>query len=260
MLFFFFIVEYKNEQVYTFNSEQGFIFMAQILKESVKKLIVDSAIKDIFDNGYSESSMRRIATNAQMTVGNLYRYFKNKDELVNYIIQPVMDRINVIIEKHTQQTIDFQENTFDWSKVSFYDVIGAFDDLATELVNIYYEAPRPLMIMMMHTKINERIKFWFANLITSFMVSKQYITVNNQKRCELLSRSYAVSLFAGIKECLTEHQLEKEELISVIRIYFRGCFTMIDKNFENLAVKVWHLLSLNMYQKCTKRVKLTLMR
>lgn len=210
--------------------------MAQILKESVKKMIIDSAIADIFDNGFSESSMRRIATNAQMTVGNLYRYFKNKEELVNYIVSPVLERINVIVEKHTHQRVNFYENSFDWSNVRIEDVMAAFDELAEELVNIYDEQPRPLMIMMMHTKINEVIKNWFSQLIKNFLVSKNYVTSENQKRCDLLCRSYAVSLFAGVKECLTENGLKKEELVNVIKVYFRGCLVMVDKNFEELEV------------------------
>ena len=91
------IVDWINEQVYTNISEQEFIIMAQILKDNVRKLILDSAMEDIIDNGVKDSSMRRIAGKAEMTVGNLYRYFKNKDELVNVIIQPVVDRLNKIV-------------------------------------------------------------------------------------------------------------------------------------------------------------------
>lgn len=211
--------------------------MAQTLKENVKKMIVDSAIQDIFENGFSNSSMRRIASNAQMTVGNLYRYFKSKEEIVNYIISPILDRLNVVIEKHTHQRIDFVHSTFDWESVSFENILEALDDLAVELVELSYDYPRALMIMMMHGKINQMIHEWFAKLIMNFMEAQKYVTTDNVKRCELLARGYAASLFSGVRECLIEKEIDKEELVQVVRIYFRSCFTMIDHNFVQLEVK-----------------------
>ena len=210
--------------------------MAQILKDSVKQMIVDSAIQDIFENGFSNSSMRRIASNAQMTVGNLYRYFKSKEEIVNYIISPVLDQLNVVIEKHTHQRIDFVSSSFDWSIVSLDSIMAALDELAVMLVDISYHQPKSLMIMMMHGKINGKIHDWFAKLIMSFMISKNLVSVSNQKRCNLLARSYSASLFNGVKECLLEKDIDKEELIQVIRIYFRGCFSMLEQNVVSLEV------------------------
>ena len=208
--------------------------MAQILKDSVKQMIVDSAIQDIFEHGFSNSSMRRIASNAEMTVGNLYRYFKSKEEIVNYIIAPVLDQLNVVIEKYTHQRIDFVSSSFNWSEVSLDSIMLALDELAVILVDISYDKPKSLMIMMMHGKINERIHDWFAKLIMSFMVSKKLVNETNQKRCNLLARSYSASLFNGVKECLLAKDLDKEELVQVIQIYFRGCFSMLEHNFVSL--------------------------
>lgn len=208
--------------------------MAQILKDNVKQMIVDSAIQDIFEHGFSNSSMRRIASNAQMTVGNLYRYFKSKEEIVNYIIAPILDKLNVVIEKHTHQRIDFVNSSFDWSTVSLDAIMATLDELAVVLVDLSYHYPKSLMIMMMHGKIHQMIHEWFAKLISSFMVSKNLVTEQNQTRCNLLARSYAASLFSGVKECLLEKNIDKEEMIQVIQIYFSGCFMMLEHNFDLL--------------------------
>ena len=210
--------------------------MGQILKDHVKTQIVESAIKDIFENGLIGSSMRKIASNANMTVGNLYRYFKNKDELINFIISPVLNRISKIIQKYTNKVIDLNDETIDLSNISIEDITHILDDLSIELVNIYYDTPKPFMILMMNDKVNQNILKWFTKLIMDFMISKNYVNKKNKARCELLSRAYAVSLFAGVKDLLANNQLDKSELSIVMKMYFHSCISFIDKNFEDLEV------------------------
>ena len=72
--------------MYTNNSKQEFIIMAQVLKEEVRSRIIASAKKELLKKGYKDASMREIAKGADLTVGNLYRYFDSKEELVNTII------------------------------------------------------------------------------------------------------------------------------------------------------------------------------
>ena len=55
--------------------------MAQVLKDEVRDSILESAREEFLEHGFDDSSMRRIAQKSRMTVGNLYRYFKSKDEL-----------------------------------------------------------------------------------------------------------------------------------------------------------------------------------
>lgn len=210
--------------------------MGQILKDHVKTQIVESAIKDIFENGLIGSSMRKIASNANMTVGNLYRYFKNKDELINFIISPVLNRIGKIIQKYTNKTIDLNDEYIDLSNISIEDITHILDDLSIELVNIYYDTPKPFMILMMNDKVNQNILKWFTKLIMDFMISKNYVNKKNNARCELLSQAYAVSLFAGVKDLLANNQLDKSELSIVMKMYFHSCISFIDKNFEDLEV------------------------
>ena len=210
--------------------------MGQILKDHVKTQIVESAIKDIFENGLIGSSMRKIASNANMTVGNLYRYFKNKDELINFIISPVLNRISKIIQKYTNKAIDLNDEYIDLSNISIEDITHILDDLSIELVNIYYDTPKPFMILMMNDKVNQNILKWFTKLIMDFMISKNYVNKKNNARCELLSRTYAVSLFAGVKDLLANNQLDKSELSIVMKMYFHSCISFIDKNFEDLEV------------------------
>ena len=60
--------------------------MAQILKEELRKAIIESAKQEFLNNGYENASMRNIAKKANMTVGNLYRYFESKDDIHKQIV------------------------------------------------------------------------------------------------------------------------------------------------------------------------------
>lgn len=61
----------------------------QYLKEAIKNRIITAALNEFKEKGYLGASMRDIARNAGVAIGNVYRYFKNKDELFNSIMEPV---------------------------------------------------------------------------------------------------------------------------------------------------------------------------
>lgn len=71
----------------------------QYLKEDVKDKIIKAALKEFEENGYMNSSMRVIAHNAGIVMGNIYRYFKNKEALFNYTVGPVYEKISAVFSK-----------------------------------------------------------------------------------------------------------------------------------------------------------------
>ena len=82
--------------------------MVQVLKDSIRDSIIDAANREILKNGIDKASMRTIAANAHMTVGNVYRYFKNKDELILTIVDPVLKKIDSALMEITNQKISFE--------------------------------------------------------------------------------------------------------------------------------------------------------
>lgn len=71
-------------------NERRFIIV-QVLKDQVRQSIRESALKIFKESGYQKASMRTIAEGANMSVGNLYRYYKNKDALFGELVQPMID-------------------------------------------------------------------------------------------------------------------------------------------------------------------------
>ena len=50
--------------------------------EATRTLIVETALRLFQENGYDKTTMRAIAREAGVSVGNAYYYFSSKDELV----------------------------------------------------------------------------------------------------------------------------------------------------------------------------------
>ncbi len=86
----------------------------QILKDEVRQNIMNAAVKTFKDQGYQKASMRTIASEAGMSPGNLYRYYKNKDAMFEALLQPLMDNF----EKLKNEKKEFN---FDMIDVNFLD-------------------------------------------------------------------------------------------------------------------------------------------
>ena len=71
----------------------------QYLKDNVKDNIIRAALNEFSEKGYRDSSMRVIAKNANIVMGNIYRYFDNKEALFINTVGPVYDRIAGVTAK-----------------------------------------------------------------------------------------------------------------------------------------------------------------
>ncbi len=69
----------------------------QVLKEDVKNKIVEAAVEEFLINGYEKSSLRTIASQAGITIGNIYSYFSSKDDLFSYVVSPAAEALDTLL-------------------------------------------------------------------------------------------------------------------------------------------------------------------
>ncbi|HSW36693.1 MAG TPA: TetR/AcrR family transcriptional regulator [Candidatus Limnocylindrales bacterium] len=74
----------------------------QYQKEEVRARILGSALDEFEKHGFSGAQMRRIAKGARVATGNLYRYFKSKDEIFDEIVQSGYMNISALIFESSQ--------------------------------------------------------------------------------------------------------------------------------------------------------------
>lgn len=65
----------------------------QKLKPELRQKILNNALNLFYKNGYEETTMRKIAAKSYITVGNIYRYFANKEILFDEVIIEAYDAI-----------------------------------------------------------------------------------------------------------------------------------------------------------------------
>lgn len=107
----------------------GGSFMAQVLKDEVKEKIQNSAVDVFTRKGYKKASIKEIAINANVSVGNVYRYYKNKDELYESVIKGVYDGVNqlmLIVEKNDNYQVHVDDHLIDGR---IYEPISMFIEL-----------------------------------------------------------------------------------------------------------------------------------
>ena len=211
--------------MYTNNSKQEFIIMAQVLKEEVRSRIIASAKKELLKKGYKDASMREIAKGADLTVGNLYRYFDSKEELINTIIGTTLEKIDRFVKEKTNEGISLNKSDFSLD-VSGKIIAYMLKDIGDELVEIYFESPSAMQILMKDEAVSKRMRKWLSKLITYF-VSKMYgDSLLSAKVLDVLSDSFALSIISGIQTCFLYKDLNKKELKLCIRAYL-GTFAFL---------------------------------
>jgi AcrR family transcriptional regulator len=65
----------------------------QYLKDDIKYRIQESALAEFRAMGYNDASMRKIAKNAHVAIGNVYHYYENKQELFNALVGSVYETL-----------------------------------------------------------------------------------------------------------------------------------------------------------------------
>lgn len=82
----------------------------QYLKKSIRDNIMKSAVEEFKTYGFADASIRNIANNANISLGNIYRYFDNKEALYFSIVNPVMEEVKRYIDtEFTNPDVDLTQ-------------------------------------------------------------------------------------------------------------------------------------------------------
>lgn len=200
--------------------------MAQVLKDEVKQSIFDSAKEEFLIRGYEAATMRSIAKRANMTVGNLYRYFDSKEEINRQIVEPTLNKINDIVKDVTQNSISLETRVFDVRfDTSKFETI--LDDMVRRVVRVFVENKTEFNIISINSSLNNDFVHWFAKQIKDMLT----VSFNNEKYAidiDVLSNSFAIAFHYGFIEIFKHQDIDEESLIRIARTYFRSYLYLHD--------------------------------
>ncbi|HCX04973.1 MAG TPA: hypothetical protein DHM42_10885 [Clostridiales bacterium] len=167
--------------------------MPQVLKEEVKKRIIDSAIRVFKKDNYRKASMNEIAKYADVSVGNIYRYFDNKKNLYDYIVKDIYKKLTEILEfcQNKDDSIDLMiENCIN----EFVDMYSKDKDVFIILINSDDDLDENQTIISSIRNILSN------NLITVMKKRRENFTKDDEIFCKTL----AVAVANGVRYIVTE--------------------------------------------------------
>lgn len=196
--------------------------MAQVLKEEAREKIINAAKEEFLRYGFDNANMRRIAAKSNMTVGNLYRYFKNKEDINYQIVREVLSMIDDLLKKSTDNGITFFDEKFNLPD-NKNRLLQAIDALSIRLVEIFNAHRDEFNILMMGSQLNNKLILWFTSLI-DYMLKENH---DEKKNIYLLAKSYAISIISGLKELFRINYVNADELKEMVQIYLRSFIFML---------------------------------
>lgn len=97
----------------------------RVKNDEVRQSILDAAKNEFFVKGYQDANMRSIAEKANITPGNIYRYFASKEELLEAIVGSIDRAISKITKLETvfpSELIPNSRALFSWAVNNALDI------------------------------------------------------------------------------------------------------------------------------------------
>ncbi len=87
----------------------------QINKTVIRQNILRVAREAFLKKGYKDTSMRSIARLSGVSLGNIYNYYKDKDEIFQIVLAPLLDAFEQLMARHNGEeclSLDVFEKDF----------------------------------------------------------------------------------------------------------------------------------------------------
>ena len=189
-------------------------FIMQMPKPKVRKKILDSAIDEFLVAGYRRASMRNIAQQAGITVGNIYAYFSGKDDLFETIISPVLESVNKLVKMET---------------------VGSTPsiDLFAETITAVFLANKKQFLILMRNSAPKfaNVRVQLTALVRERLIIDLLPKLPAQAQDPLLAEALAVAVIEGLLNIFRRYGGDDERLHHLVDEFLKSIFNNIDTRF-----------------------------
>ena len=196
----------------------------QVLKDNIRLKIKLAAKNAFVENGFKNVTMRKIASDSDMTVGNIYRYYKNKEELFEDILMP---SLKAILELANNNIMD-----------SVFQPIDHISKMIDLFLNIHNKYEDELFILVngcegssIDTPINSVVKIISSNVKS--IISNFTNVKSEEVDVDFMSKIVSESIVESYIKILYNFSNDKDRrshMLSYIRVY-------IGWNFDEGVIK-----------------------
>lgn len=175
----------------------------QILKDDIRHSILTAALNEFKAHDYSDASMRRISASAGITTGNIYRYFKNKEELFESLVGPVYEKCIACIMEIKQEV--------DRSFANQFELKDCFQLVEKTLVSLFEESSAEMTILTNRSNGSKYadVKSSIRMLVTSILESVFLFRKEDSEELSLeesqLAHMLGGTIMEGVSLILREH-------------------------------------------------------
>ena len=208
--------------------------MAQTLKVDTRQAIIDAAKQEFMANGYDGASMRTIAAKANMTVGNLYRYFKNKEEINAKIVEETLGEFSNVLNTLSINSVSMEARVFKLIP-DIEDIKKLMNEFSNILINMYKKDKFSFKILF-NGNMKDRIVDWFCEVINCFI--NQYYSASDKITEDLnkLTHIYAVSIYYGLKDIFNDDSLDLKGIEFYCKSFLKSYVNMLDTDIRKAIV------------------------
>ena len=135
----------------------------QYLKKEIRDRILAAAVEEFKAQGYADASIRNIADNAEISLGNIYRYYKNKEDLYFAIINPFMDSVRNFVDND----FSFTNKTMKELSETLIAFIMQYNDELLIIIkgnSVHHDTFMQYITDVMATKIKELVQSVFPEI------------------------------------------------------------------------------------------------
>ena len=184
----------------------------QTLKTTVKEQIIAAATQEFKTKGYEAASLRLIAQEANISVGNVYRYFMNKEHLFESVVMSVLERFKVML--------DVELSSFDTPHDAFKVLAHVLSQTLYELIS---ENKYALMVALMHRSTSQKILVQLKVFLTRLAAKWSNSPTLNTKQQSFVHviDMLAHGLFQGcVRAVELSLSYEPDRIYDAIQLYF----------------------------------------
>ena len=195
----------------------------QYLKEEVRNRIAKEALEEFEQKGYSGASIRSIAKKSHTSTGNIYKYFRSKEDLFDKLIGSVYERLAGYIAQFDRVKLD--EN----AQAVFYKLVD-------EIMDIFNENRMQISILFNQSKGSkyEDCKSDFTDFATRiFTQSIEYqLSLKSRKLTSnfliyIITNSLVESIAVIVRE-KKDGKKVKKMILTLIDIYYSDVIDKIE--------------------------------
>ncbi len=122
--------------------------MKQDVEYKKRELLIEAAKKEFLEKGYNKASLRNICTQAGVTTGALYFFFRNKEELFAEIVEGPLQGLKELVADH------FREDSANMSGLDTFQDIDLDHSRESDMFMEYIYRYRDSFILILNSAEN----------------------------------------------------------------------------------------------------------